>query len=391
MSAAPRLALLAAGGTGGHVFPARSLAESLAARGVRVALVTDRRGGGFGEALDAQAYRISAGSPAGSPPNKLLGLARLARGYLQSRRLLRRLAPSVVIGFGGYPSVPPMMAAARARLPTMIHEQNAVLGRANRLLARRVDRIATAHGQVTGLAESDRAKVVRTGNPVRAAIVKLRDLPYPAPEPEGELRVLVLGGSQGARILSDVVPDAAIRLPEALRARLSIVQQCRAEDLGRVREAYAAYRIKAECAAFFEDLPARLARCQLLVARAGASTVAELTAAGRPAILVPFAAATDDHQAANARAVVTQGGAWMMRETDFRPESLSARLELFLRQPSLLVRAATRARDCGIPDAADRLADLAIGLMADGAGGGGDGRGDRATAARAPADQEPAS
>ncbi len=388
--AEPRLALLAAGGTGGHVFPARSLAERLVARGIRVALVTDRRGGGFGDELDARAYRISAGSPGGGPLRKAIGMARLARGYLQSRALLRCLAPSVVIGFGGYPSVPPMMAATRARLPTMIHEQNAVLGRANRLLAGRVDRIATAHEHVTGLAESERPKLVRTGNPVRAAVVRLRETPYPAPEPEGELRVLILGGSQGARILSDVVPDAVIRLPEAQRRRLALVQQCRAEDLGRVREAYAAYRINVELAAFFEDLPERLGRCQLLIARAGASTVAELTAAGRPAILVPFAAATDDHQAANARAVVAQGGAWMMREAEFRPESLSARLELFLRQPSLLVRAAARARDCGIPDAADRLADLAIGLMTEGAGGGGDGRGDRAAAGRARTFKEPA-
>ncbi len=391
MMAEARLALLAAGGTGGHVFPARSLAESLLARGIRVALVTDRRGSGFGEELDSKAYRISAGSPGGSALRKVIGFARLARGYLQSRRLLRSLAPSVVIGFGGYPSVPPMMAATRARLPTMLHEQNAVLGRANRLLAGRVDRIATAHETVSGLAEADRHKIVRTGNPVRAAIVRLRETPYPAPEPEGELRVLVLGGSQGARILSDVVPDAVIRLPETLRARLSIVQQCRGEDLGRVREAYAAYRVRVELAAFFEDLPERLGRCQLLIARAGASTVAELTAAGRPAILVPFAAATDDHQAANARTVVAQGGAWMMRETDFRPESLAARFELLLRQPSLLVRAAACARECGIPDAADRLADLAIGLMAEGAGGGGSGRGDRAAAGRAPLTLEPSS
>jgi UDP-N-acetylglucosamine--N-acetylmuramyl-(pentapeptide) pyrophosphoryl-undecaprenol N-acetylglucosamine transferase len=301
---------------------------------------------------------------------------------MQARSLLRQLTPDCVVGFGGYPSAPTLMAASRLGLPTVIHEQNAVLGRANRLLARRVAVIATAHDQVSGIAEPDRAKVVKTGNPVRSAVVAVGEEAYPAPVANGELRLLVLGGSQGARILSEVVPQAIARLPETKRARLSVVQQCRTEDLGRVREVYAAYRVRCVLETFFADLPDRLHWCQLLIARAGASTVAEISVAGRPAILVPYAAATDDHQAANARGLAAAGGAWMMREESFQPESLSARLEFYLRQPTILARAAERAREVGLPDAADRLADLVLRQAAGGANGGGAGGGSRAAAVR---------
>ena len=378
-----RMVVIAAGGTGGHMFPARALAEALTKRGVGAALITDARGAGFGDAIaEVATYRIVACSPSGSPMQRLKGMARLARGYLQSKSILRRLKPVCVIGFGGYPSAPALMAASRMGLPTAIHEQNAVLGRANRLLARRVDLIATAHDQVSGIAEADRAKVVKIGNPVRAAVAALRDDPYPAPVPNGELRLLVLGGSQGARILSDVVPQAIALLPETKRARLSVVQQCRAEDLAPVRELYAAYRVRCVLDSFFADLPDRLHWSQLLIARAGASTVAEISVAGRPAILVPYAAATDDHQAANARGLAAAGGAWMMREDSFQPAALSARLEFYLSQPTILVRAAARAHEVGLPDAADRLADLVLRQAAGGANGGGAGRGGRPAAVR---------
>jgi UDP-N-acetylglucosamine--N-acetylmuramyl-(pentapeptide) pyrophosphoryl-undecaprenol N-acetylglucosamine transferase len=378
-----RRIVLAAGGTGGHMFPARALAEALLSRGIEVALITDKRGAGFGDDLPGVVtHRISAGTPSGSPIRRLKGLAQLARGYMQSKSLLRRLAPECVVGFGGYPSAPALMAATRMGVPSIVHEQNAVLGRANRMLARRVDAIATAHDQVQGIADIDLAKVVKVGNPVRAAVVKLRADSYPAPVSDGELRLLVLGGSQGARILSQVVPEAIARLPETKRARLSVVQQCREEDLALVRETYAAYRVRSVLEPFFTDLPDRMSWCQLMISRAGASTVAELAVAGRPAILVPFAAATDDHQAANARMLAAAGGAWMMREDSFSPESLAARLEFYLRQPSILARAAARAHELGVPDAADRLADLVLGTAVGGANGGGTGRGSRPAAAR---------
>jgi UDP-N-acetylglucosamine--N-acetylmuramyl-(pentapeptide) pyrophosphoryl-undecaprenol N-acetylglucosamine transferase len=378
-----RRIVLAAGGTGGHIFPARALAEALLSRGVEVALITDRRGAGFGADLpDVATHRIPAGTPSGSPMQRVKGLAQLARGYFQAKSLLRRLQPECVVGFGGYPSAPALMASTKMRIPSIVHEQNAVLGRANRMLARRVNVIATAHDEVSGIAVADRAKVAKVGNPVRAAVVKLRADAYPAPAPDGELRLLVLGGSQGARILSQVVPEAIARLPETKRARLSVVQQCREEDLALVREIYAAYRVRCVLETFFADLPDRMAWCQLMVSRAGASTVAELSVAGRPAILVPFAAATDDHQAANARMLAAAGGAWMMREDSFKPESLAARLEFYLRQPSILTRAAARARELGVPDAADRLADLVLRTAVGGANGGGTGRGSRPAAAR---------
>jgi UDP-N-acetylglucosamine--N-acetylmuramyl-(pentapeptide) pyrophosphoryl-undecaprenol N-acetylglucosamine transferase len=378
-----RRVVLAAGGTGGHMFPARALAEALISRGIEVTLITDRRGAGFGDDLPGVVtHRISAGTPSGSPVQRVKGLAQLARGYFQARSLLRKLAPECVVGFGGYPSAPALMAATRMRLPSIVHEQNAVLGRANRMLARRVDVIATAHDQVSGVAELDLPKIAKVGNPVRASIVKLRADAYPAPVPDGELRLLVLGGSQGARILSQVVPEAIAQLPETKRARLSVVQQCRQEDIALVRETYAAYRVRCVLETFFADLPDRMSWCQLIVSRAGASTVAELAVAGRPAILVPFAAATDDHQAANARMLAAAGGAWMMREDSFTPESLAARLEFYLRQPSILTRAAARAREVGVPDAADRLADLVLGTAVGGANGGGTGRGSRPAAAR---------
>jgi UDP-N-acetylglucosamine--N-acetylmuramyl-(pentapeptide) pyrophosphoryl-undecaprenol N-acetylglucosamine transferase len=378
-----RLIVLAAGGTGGHMFPARALAEALIARGTGVALITDRRGAGFGQDLAGVAtHRIVAGSPSGSLGQRIKGLAQLVRGYFQAKGLLRRLAPDCVVGFGGYPSAPVLLAATRMHLPTIVHEQNAVLGRANHMLARRVDVIATAHDQVAGIADADHGKIFKTGNPVREAIVKLREDPYPAPVPDGELRLLVLGGSQGARILSQVVPEAIIRLPETKRARISVIQQCRQEDIALVRETYAAYRVRCVLENFFTDLPERLGWCHLLIGRSGASTVAEISVAGRPAILVPFAAATDDHQAANARNLAAAGGAWMMREDSFRPESLAARLEFYLRQPSILMRAAERAREVGVPDAADRLADLVLRTAVGGADGGGTGRRGRPAAGR---------
>ncbi len=354
------LVVLAAGGTGGHVFPARALAEALVARDWRVALITDRRGGAFGETMDdVDTYRISAASPEGGVGGKLRALARLAFGLLQARALLRRLKPDVAVGFGGYASAPTMLAAAFAGLPTLIHEQNAVLGRANRLLASRVTRIATSFARIDGLRPADTERAVPTGNPVRAAIAAIGRRPYPElADAAGKLAILVFGGSQGARVLSDVVPAAMARLCALTRDRISITQQCRAEDLDRVREAYREAGVTATVATFYDDMPERLAAAHLVIARAGASTVAELTAAGRPALLVPYPHATDDHQRANARAIDDAGGGWLMPEPGFTAEALGARLESLLGRPSALSEAAARAKAAGRPDAAEALADL---------------------------------
>ena len=352
------LVVLAAGGTGGHLFPAQALAAALVARGRALALVTDRRSLEFGEALGGGAvYTVRAGAVAGRGlVGRLRGLADIALGILQARRLLRRLGPTGVVGFGAYASVPALLAAAQLGLPTVIHEQNAVLGRANRLLAPRARAIATAFAETARLRPADAARAEHTGNPVRADVAALAGTPYPTPQAGGTLSILVTGGSQGAAVMTQVVPGALSSLPGPPRRRLRVVQQCRPEDLDAARAAYRTAGIEAELATFFDDLPVRLADAQLVIARAGASTVAELTAAGRPAILVPLPSATDDHQSANARAIERAGGGWVMPQPAFTPDALAARIADVLEHPKQLARAAARARAAGTPLAADRLA-----------------------------------
>jgi len=276
---------------------------------------------------------------------------------LEARRLLKRLAPSVVVGFGGYPSIPTVIAAAMLRVPVVLHEQNALLGRANRRLAARAAAIATSFARVALLPDGRAARM--TGNPVRPGILAVREWPYAAGG-DGALSIFVMGGSQGAHVFSEVVPAALALLPDALKTRLSVVQQCRSEDLEDARAAFATAGVKAELAAFFTDVPDRLAACHLVIARAGASTVAELGVAGRPAILVPYPFATDDHQTANAEAFAETGGAWVIGQRAFKPEVLAQRIEMLVSRPDILARAAAAARAAGQPDAAERLADLVL-------------------------------
>ena len=357
--------VLAAGGTGGHVFPAQAVAMELEARGRRLVLITDRRGVGFGGALaNIESHHISAGTPlARGPIARGLGIVKLLLGVREARRLLRRLEPAAVIGFGGYPSVPTMIAASRTRVATAIHEQNAVLGRANRLLASRVLRIATSFEQTSGIASADRSKVAMTGNPVRASIAELATSAYPIPEHDGPLRLLIIGGSQGARVFAELVPAALTLLPPQIRTRLSVVHQCRPEDMQQVRARHAADGIQAECAVFFEDLPTRLESAHLVICRAGASTVAELAAAGRPAILVPFPFATDNHQSANARALEAAGGAILLAEAEATAGRLAECLNGFLASSEAMAQVARAALGIGRPAAGQVLADLVESLI----------------------------
>ena len=356
MSQSP-LVVLAAGGTGGHMFPAEALARALLARDIAVALVTDRRGQALGDAVpNVQTYRIRAGRLSRGTVARLRAVAEMGSGFLEARRLMRELNPAVVVGFGGYPSIPTVAAAAARKIPIVLHEQNALLGRANRRLATRASAIATSFASVAYLPEGLTAEM--TGNPVRPGILAVRDAPYPAPSLDGKLAILVMGGSQGAHIFSEVVPVAMARLPEPLRARLSIVQQCRPEDIDEARAAFAAAGVEAELSTFFTDMPIRLASCNLAITRSGASTVAELGVTGRPAILVPYPFATDDHQKANAEAFAEGGGAWVVGQRAFTPELLAQRLETLLALPDALVRAAAGAHNAGRPDAAERLANL---------------------------------
>jgi len=375
------LVVLAAGGTGGHMFPAEALAAELAERGSRLAVVTDRRGGSWQGALDGiETHRIRAGGLAGkSFAQRLQSGPELAIGTWQARGILKRLQPDAVVGFGGYASVPTMLAASFGGYHTAIHEQNAILGRANRLLASRVERIATSFEKAEGLPAQAGAKVVHTGMPVRPAIAAVRGTPYPALTSGGPVSLLVIGGSQGAHVFSEVIPAALSLLDEGLRARLTVAQQCRPEDLEQTRRRYQSTGIEADLKTFFDDVPERLSATHLLISRAGASTVAETLMAGRPAILVPYPHAIDDHQTRNAHAVDEAGGGWMMPEPSFTPAALAARLDSLFGLPAILEKAATAAKEASAGDAAGRLADMVCALLAsngtggNGTGGNGDG------------------
>ena len=351
--------VLAAGGTGGHMIPAHALAEELTARGHRCALVTDDRGARIPGLFEGvQVHILPAGRLAGGPIGWLRAGRQILTGRAMASRLYETFRPSAVIGFGGYPALPALLAAQKDGIPTLIHEQNAVLGRVNRLMAGRVDAIATAYPNVMRLRSRHTAKAHLVGNPVRDEVLALRDQPYPPLPEDGVFRVLVTGGSQGASILSSVVPEGLGLLPEHFRRRLQVTQQCRAEDIEEVRARYAQLGIPADLATYITDMPERLAWSHLIVARAGASTIAELTAAGRPAILIPLPSATDDHQTANAREMAKAGGARMIAQKNFNPVELAKQMQKLGLEPQSLANAAERAKAVGRPHAARDLADL---------------------------------
>ncbi|HEY3912367.1 MAG TPA: undecaprenyldiphospho-muramoylpentapeptide beta-N-acetylglucosaminyltransferase [Stellaceae bacterium] len=355
--------VLAAGGTGGHLFPAEALGAELVELGRSVHLLTDSRADAFaGRSRGVEIHCVRAGRFGGGPVRAAHGLAELAAGIVQSRRLLRRLTPQAVIGFGGYPSVPTMLAAASLGVPTLLHEQNAVLGRANRLLAPRVRQIAAGFPETMGLRPTDRIRMVYTGNPVRPAILAIGEPGYRPPAPGEPIELLILGGSQGARALSETVPPALAVLASAVRATLRVSHQARPEDLAAVAEAYAQAGIAAEIDSFFTDVPQRMARAHLAICRAGASTVAELAAIGRPALLVPYPYAADDHQTANARAFAEAGGGWAVVQAELRVDALSRRLADLFGDGAALTLAAARARAFGRRDAARHLALMALAL-----------------------------
>jgi UDP-N-acetylglucosamine--N-acetylmuramyl-(pentapeptide) pyrophosphoryl-undecaprenol N-acetylglucosamine transferase len=361
----PRHFVLAAGGTGGHMVPAAALAHELTKRGHRVALVSDARGVRFpGLFEDVQTHVIPAGRFSGGP----IGWAKAARQMVQGRamaaQLYRTFQPAAVIGFGGYPAFPALSAAFAAGIRTAVHEQNAVLGRVNRLVARKVDAIATSYPDTQRLKAAYEPKVHMVGNPVRESVLALRTRPYPLLEEDGIFRVLVTGGSQGASVLSQVVPDGLAMLPVAFRRRLQVTHQARIEDIDAARAKYASLEIAADLATYLPDLPEQLGWAHLVIARAGASTISELTAAGRPAILVPLPTATDDHQTANARAITAAGGARTIAQRDFTPTELAKQMQKLGLDPAALENAAARARSCGTPDAASDLADLVESLDA---------------------------
>ncbi len=352
------LFLIAAGGTGGHMFPAQALAETLIARGWRVHLSTDARGARYSGGFPAEVPVVELASATfarGGALARALVPARIAAGVAQAVWAMRRDRPALVAGFGGYPSIPAMSAATLLKRPSLIHEQNGVLGRVNRRFATRVDAVACGTWP-TELPEGVVGLAV--GNPVRAAIRARAGAAY-IPPGDYPMSVLVIGGSQGARILSDIVPRALDALPEPLRGNLRVAHQARGEDEARVAAFYADRGIAAEVAPFFEDVPRRMSEAQLVISRAGASSVADITTIGRPSVLIPFAAAAADHQSANARGLAEAEAAVVIPERKLSVAALAANVEAILSQPQAAEHMARRALGLGRPDAAERLADLA--------------------------------
>lgn len=363
-----RSVMLAAGGTGGHLFPALALAQELGRRAIGVDLVTDQRGDRYGTDFPARAvYRVPSATLTG---RSFLGAARtgsmLLRGIAAAFRLLGEVRPGAVVGFGGYPAFPPLVAARLRGIPTAVHEQNAVLGRANRMLAARVDAIATSFEPTKHLEGPARSRARLTGNPVRDLVIDWSARAYRAPSSEGPFSLLVFGGSQGARFFSDTLPPALALLPDALRATLFVVQQCREEDLARVEAAYQEAGVRAHLATFFANLPEEMAKAHLVIGRAGASTVAELTVMGRPAILVPLPQAIDDDQLNNATRLAELGAAWCIEQKELTPERLASAISRLLGAPDMLAQAAAAAKRQGRPDAVVRLADLVEELIGSG-------------------------
>ncbi|MBU1334060.1 MAG: undecaprenyldiphospho-muramoylpentapeptide beta-N-acetylglucosaminyltransferase [Alphaproteobacteria bacterium] len=352
--------MLMAGGTGGHLFPAMALAQELIRRGHAVELMTDHRVESYGADFPASAIHIvPSATPSLTNPFKFLaGGFRILGGIAVAFGKLRKARPDCVIGFGGYPTFPPFVAASLLGIPGILHEQNAVMGRANRALARFADILAMSYDRTKFADQLSLEKLV-TGNPVRDRVRAVAGTPYPALGGDSPIRLVIFGGSQGAKALSDIVPAAIASMPEGLRHRLHIVQQCRAEDLDRVAETYRQAKVNVELAAFFTDLPERMSRSHLVIGRSGASTIAELTVLGRPAILVPLPGAVDADQKNNAMVVDTAGAGWLAEQATLSPQSLGTRLTNLLDDPATLTRAAAAARALGQPRAVEKLADLA--------------------------------
>ncbi len=359
------LILLTAGGTGGHLFPAEALANVLKSSGCRVVLATDKRANAYAGSFPAdEIIEIPSATPSGrSVPQIAKAGLLLAQGTLKATAVLRRLKPNAVVGFGGYPTVPPVIAGSLLKVPTIIHEANGVMGRANRLLARRASVIATGFADIKGVPAHVPGRLVHTGNPIRPAVLEAAKQPYAPLEPNGKLRLLVVGGSQGARVMSDVVPPAIELLPPELRSRLAITQQARGEDLERVRASYDRLGVSYDAEPFFKDLPKRLGDAHLVVSRSGASTVAELAVIGRPSILVPLPGSLDQDQAANAKTLGDLGAAIVCPQSEFTPERLADEIRSAFQEPDRLTKAAAAAHSASITDAAERLAQAVLQLI----------------------------
>ncbi|MEH6545993.1 MAG: undecaprenyldiphospho-muramoylpentapeptide beta-N-acetylglucosaminyltransferase [Sneathiella sp.] len=360
MSGDDKNVVLASGGTGGHIFPARALAEELNIRGYNVVLMTDGRGEKYDELFpNVTVIVVKSGSPSvRGIIGKIKAVLAITVGIFQSRKAMRRIKPLAVVGFGGYPSMPPAAAAASMGIPLILHEQNAVLGRVNKLLSGFARQIATSFDHTESPDEEIVAKMVYTGNPVRRAVLPLFGKKYSSPTDDSPIRILVLGGSQGATILSEIVPAALTSLPEDLQSRLHVSQQCRKEDLEQVASQYKDSLVTVSLSEFFSDVATLLDECHLAITRSGASTLSEITVAGKPSLLVPYKHAMDDHQRKNAENAVARGAARVILQDNFTKEEVERQLVFLLRHPDCLTVMAGAASSLGEIHAAEKLADL---------------------------------
>ncbi len=361
-----QLVMISAGGTGGHMTPAAALCHDLIARGYRVELLTDPRGAKYQSMFgEIPVHIVKSGTAGRGLKGKLMGALNLGLGVAYAWKLVKKARPSMVVGFGGYPSVPGVFVAQRQNIPTILHEQNAIIGKANAFLAPRAERIALSLPFMTGIEKEDQLRTVIVGNPVRPEISALTDHVYPEFSDKTDLNILVMGGSLGATVFSQVVPQALAQLPEEYRKRLNIVQQCRESDLDDARKAYDAAGIRAELATFFDDVAALYKNTHLFIGRSGASTVAEISAAGIPAIFVPYPHHKDQQQKKNADYIADEDGAWVMTESGFTQEALLTRIETIFQNPDILPKTAANARSTGRPNAAHKLGNLVIAIMDD--------------------------
>jgi len=352
--------VLAAGGTGGHLFPAQALAEELGRRGHQIHLMTDERVRDYGKSFPAaETHVVPSATLSLSEPLKLPGrLLGLHRGYREAKAILKKMKPAAVVGFGGYPSFPPILAASRLHIPSCVHDQNAVMGRANRVLARFATKVASSFPKLMGLPPAAQSKLVVTGNPVRDIALKERASPYPPLTPDGPFNLLVFGGSQGAQFFGDFMPKVFAEMPREERARVRLIQQVRQEQLNQVKALYGELGVACELQTFFMDMPRVIANSHLVVCRSGASTIAELGVIGRPAIMVPLPHAIDNDQLRNAESFAGAGAGWVHPQASLEPKNFAAFLTRLRSQEGELRRAAEAALGHGKPDAAMRLADL---------------------------------
>ncbi len=358
--------LISAGGTGGHMSPAAALAHNLIERGYRVELTTDIRGKKYASMFGGvKIHVVKSGTSFAGILGKVRGAVNLGLGVIHSFKLIKSLSPDLVIGFGGYPSVPAVFAAQKLKIPTILHEQNAIIGKANAFLAPRSERIALSMPYVSGLEKADQFRCVITGNPVRAEISDLADTPYPELNMDDEIRIFIMGGSLGASVFSDIIPKALSKLPEEYKKCLKIVQQCRASDIEEARELYKNAGIDAELETFFDDVAQRLLKAHLFIGRSGASTVAEVSVIGTPAIYVPYPHHKDQQQKMNAESVASKGGAWIMEERNFTVDALLEKIESFISKPDTLLSAASHAKSCGSATSAKKLGNLVIAIVTD--------------------------